>query len=74
FSVVKITAGPKFIPQSIVAIDPRNKYDVNLILLTKKKVTSIPRASDMIDPGDNVFVVGKRRELRAFGDFLQGDE
>ena len=74
FSVVKITVGTKFTPKSIVAIDPRNKFDVNLILLTKKKVTSIPRASDLIEPEDIVFVVGKRRELRAFGNFLQGDE
>ena len=74
FSVVKITVGAKFNAQSIITIDPRNKYDVNLILLTKKKITSIPRASDLIEPGDSVFVVGKRRELRAFGDFLQGDE
>ncbi len=74
FSVVKVTVGAKFDSQSIIQIDPRNKFNVNLILLTKKKVTSIPRAADRIEPGDIVFVVGKRRELREFGDFLQGDQ
>ncbi len=74
FSVVKITVGPKFIAHSIIEIDPRNKFNVNLILLTKNKVTSIPRASDLIEPDDVVFVVGKRKELREFGNFLQGDE
>jgi trk system potassium uptake protein TrkA len=74
FSVVKITVGHKFKSQSIVEIDPRNKYNVNLILLTKKKETKIPHASDLIEAGDIVFVVGKRRELREFGDFLQGEE
>jgi trk system potassium uptake protein TrkA len=74
FSVVKITVGHKFKSQSIVEIDPRNKYNVNLILLTKKKETKIHHASDLIEDGDIVFVVGKRRELREFGDFLQGEE
>jgi len=74
FSVVKITVGQKFKALSIIEIDPRNKYNVNLILLTKKKETKIPHASDLIEAGDIVFVVGKRRELREFGDFLQGDE
>jgi len=74
FSVVKITVGGKFFPKDIITIDPRNKFNVNLILLTKKKVTSIPHASDLIEPTDIVFVVGKRRELRAFGDYLQGEE
>ena len=74
FSVVKITVGQKFKSQSIIEIDPRNKYNVNLILLTKKKDTKIPHASDLIEAGDIVFVVGKRRELREFGDFLQGEE
>jgi len=74
FSVVKITVGAKFIAKDIVTIDPRNKYNVNLILLTKNKVASIPRASDLIEPNDIVFVVGKRRELREFGDYLQGGE
>ncbi|MFA5235263.1 MAG: TrkA family potassium uptake protein [Bacilli bacterium] len=74
FSVVKITVGASFVPQTILAMDPRNKYNVNLILLTKNQATSIPRAADLIEPGDSVFVVGKRRELRAFGNFLQGEE
>lgn len=74
FSVVKITVGLKFKSQSIIEIDPRNKYNVNLILLTKKKETKIPHAADVIESGDIVFVVGKRRELREFGDFLQGEE
>lgn len=73
FSVVKITVGKTFKAATIIELNPRNDYNVNLILLTKNNVTSIPHANDKIEAGDIVFVVGKRRELRTFADVLQGE-
>jgi trk system potassium uptake protein len=71
FSVVKITVGKNFKPISILNLDPRNNYQVNLILVTKNDKTTIPHSDDIIEPNDIVFVVGKRKKLREFGTKLQ---
>jgi len=73
FSIVKITVGNNFIAKSILTIDPRNKFDVNVILLIKGNQTSIAKAHDILNPGDTVYVVGNKKQLKKFGLFLKGE-
>ncbi len=70
FSVVKITVNNAFNPSTIQALNPRNEFGVNLILIKRKSRTFAPKATDYINPGDIVYVVGKRKELETFGSFL----
>lgn len=70
FSVVKITVNNLFNPATIQTLNPRNEFDVNLILIKRKSRTFAPKATDYINPGDIVYVVGKRKELESFGTFL----
>ncbi len=72
FSVVKVSINPEFKSQSISLLNPRNAYGVNLILISRKNKTFAPKASDTIEGGDIIFVVGKTKDIEKFNRALNG--
>lgn len=70
FSVVKVSIRPDFIAKSITELNSRNKFGVNLILISRKNRTFAPKATDEIQGGDIVFVVGKTKDIEKFNRFL----
>lgn len=70
FSVVKVSINPDFIAKSITELNSRNKFGVNLILISRKNNTFAPKATDEIHGGDIVFVVGKTKDIEKFNRFL----
>lgn len=71
FSVIKITVSENFKSKTILELDPRNRYHVNIILITKKGVTSVPLAKDLIEATDTVYLVGDKQKVAAFLEKLE---
>lgn len=70
YSVVKITVTENCIPVTIQALNPRNEFGVNLILMQRGNSTFAPKALDKIQPGDIVFVVGHMPDIEDFGNYI----
>ncbi len=70
YSVVKITVNEKFEPLSLISLDARNQFGVNIILIQRDKKVFAPKANDEIKAGDVINIVGKRREIEDFSNFI----
>ena len=70
YSVVKITVNEKFEPLSLISLDARNQFGVNIILIQRDKKVFAPKANDEIKAGDVINIVGKRREIEDFSSFI----
>jgi Trk K+ transport system NAD-binding subunit len=69
--MVKMTVGPKFFPVQVSQIDARNRFNINIVLLIKNTTTTVPKADDIIQPGDKMIVVGTKKEINAFSAALK---
>jgi len=66
FSVVQISINQNFKSQTIANINPRNLYNINIILISRNSKTFAPKATDSIQPGDIIFIVGKTKDIAKF--------
>ena len=62
--------GPKFEEKSIVELDVRNKFDINIIGITRDNVFYPAKASDTIKAGDVLTVFGKSNKINKFDRFI----
>lgn len=63
--------GEKFEPKSLIELNLRNKYKVNIVgMFDDKGAFYIPSGDDKLAPGKIVVVVGKKNDIKKFDDFL----
>ena len=70
YTMVKISVGEGFEPKSIIDMNVRVLFDINIVGLIKDGKFAIPKANDLIAPGDVLVVVGKRDSYLKFEAFL----
>lgn len=70
YAMVKASVGKNFHPSSLMDLDVRNRFDVNIVGIIKEEMFYIPRGTDILNPGDVVVVVGKSPKIRKFDTFL----
>jgi trk system potassium uptake protein TrkA len=72
FSIVSIEVNQDFTPRSLQEMNTKNLFGVSLVLVKRGNTSFVPSGKDNILPGDNLFVVGTRKEVRAFREALNG--
>lgn len=71
YAIVKTSVGKEFAQKTLIELDIRNRFDVNIVGIIKNDgVFYIPRGTDALNPGDIVVVVGKKPKIRKFDSFL----
>ncbi len=70
YAMVKIAVGKNFVAKSLIELDIRNNFDVNIVGIIKDHEFYIPHGTDKISPNDIVVVVGKKPNIRKFDTFL----
>ena len=70
FSAIKISVSSSFEKQLLSEIDPRNKFDCNIILITRDNKTFAPKGHDLIQANDIIFVVGKSKDIEKLDKYL----
>lgn len=70
-AMVKTSVGPNFKPQTLMELNLRNMFDVNIVGIMKEGKFRIPHASDYLEPGDIVVVVGTKSKLNKLDLFLR---
>jgi trk system potassium uptake protein TrkA len=70
YTMVKISVGEGFEPKSIIDMNVRVLFDVNIVGLIKDGKFAIPKPMDLISPGDVLVVVGTKENYMKFENFL----
>ena len=71
YVMVKISVGQNFNAKSLIELDIRNNFDVNVVDIIREGAGFfIPRGTDKLVPGDVVVVAGKKPNIRRFDTFL----
>lgn len=71
YAIVKISVGDNFQSKSLIELNIRNAFDVNIVGIIKNNGEFfIPRGTDLITPKDIVVAVGTRQKLKKFDGFL----
>ncbi|MFZ9704224.1 MAG: potassium channel family protein [Bacilli bacterium] len=82
FSVSSLTIPKDFKTKKLIDLDWRNKFDINIVLIkkTKGKTTEeelnkiepvIPKAQELVEPLDIIYVIGSNHDLVTFANALK---
>ena len=69
-AMVKISVGDKFNSKSLSDLNVRTAFEVNIVGIIRNEKFFIPKASDLITPGDVLVVVGQKEDYTKFDAFL----
>ena len=73
YGMYKIEVGAKFKAKSLIDLNLRNAFDINIVGIIKDNGEFfIPRGSDLLTPGDTVVVVGVSDKINKFSNFVKG--
>lgn len=70
YAIVQTIVGKTFEKKSLIELDIRNKFDVNIVGIIKNDQFFIPKGTDVLGPDDIVVVVGQKVKIRKFDHFL----
>lgn len=60
----------QFIPQSLIDMKIRNRFDINLLLIERNSSLFLPKGTDEIQPNDILFVFGEKKKVSKFDEFI----
>ncbi len=70
FCIVEVTVPNTMKKVSILDLDSRNRFGVNIILIKREKDSFAPKATDYVKPGDQLFVFGLKNQIQKFTESL----
>ena len=72
YSIISILINPSFVPQTLIELNPRVKFGVNIVLVTRNGRSFVPGGNDALLPDDTCFVIGTAKEIRSFREAING--
>lgn len=72
YSIISILINPSFVPQTLLELNPKMKFGVNVVLIIRNGKSFVPGGNDTILPDDTCFVVGTAKEIRNFREAVNG--
>ena len=72
YSVISLLVNPSFIPETLIDLNPKVKYGVNIVLITRNGKSFVPGGNDTLLPDDTCFVVGTTKDIRNFREAING--
>ena len=72
YSIVSIEVNPKFEPHVLQDMNTKNLFGISIVLIKRNGSSFVPSGKDSVLPRDNLFVVGTRKEVRAFREAVNG--
>ncbi len=65
-----IIKGSKYENKSLIDLDLRNKYGINIVIIKRDDETFIPKGVDHLKQGDIIIVIGRHDKISKFEDTL----
>ena len=72
YSIISILINPSFVPETLIELNPKVKFGVNVVLIIRNGRSFVPGGNDTILPDDTCFVVGTAKEIRSFREAVNG--
>ena len=69
FIVVNVTS--KIVDSTLINLDVRNKFGINVVAIRRKDDVIIPSADDVLGEEDQLLLVGKNEDLEKFNNWLR---
>lgn len=70
YGMYKVSVGQNFASKSLIELDVRNIFDVNIVGIIRDDLFYIPKGTDVLNALDVVVVVGKKNKIKKFDLFL----
>lgn len=70
YVIVQIQVGKNFPAQSLIDLNLRNKFDVNIVGIIHEDKFYIPRGTDYLMPEDIMVLVGTKQKIRKVDTFI----
>lgn len=70
YAIVQISVPASFRKISLLDLDSRNRYDINIVGIIRNERFFIPKGSDMVEPGDILMSVGESKKLKKFDSII----
>lgn len=72
YGIVQVKISTKFVATSLIDLDIRNVFDVNIVGILRNDEFFIPKGTDLIEPSDVILVVGKQEKIVRLQNKLNG--
>ena len=72
YSVVSIVVNSAFVPKTLKELNSNNLFVINIVLVYRNKASFVPGGNDSILPDDTIFVVGTKKQVKAFRESING--
>ena len=69
FIIVEVT--PKIIDSTIINLNVRNKFNINIVAIRRGEDVIIPKPDDLLGESDQLLLVGKNDDLEKFNNWLK---
>lgn len=66
YGISKILVNPKFKTTQLIDLDSRNRFDVNIVGITRDNSFFIPKGTDEIKANDIILVIGRNSKIVKF--------
>jgi len=66
YGVVQVLINDKFESQTLIDLDLRNRFDVNIVGILRNNKFFVPKGTDTIEPNDTVLIVGRDSNIKKF--------
>lgn len=63
YDVYEVKISDDFEPLPIINLDSRTRYKINILLIERNKVLYVPTKDTILEPGDEIFVLGKKQDI-----------
>ncbi|MCF0107685.1 MAG: TrkA family potassium uptake protein [Bacilli bacterium] len=73
YSIVSIAINAGFVPATLIELNPKIKFGVNVVLVNRNGKSFVPGGNDSLLPEDTVFVVGSTKEIKDFRESINGN-
>lgn len=70
YSVVNLLVHNNFKPASLIDLDLRNRFNINITVIKRDKKFFIPKGTDLIMPNDEVLVIGQKNNIEKFDKYI----
>ncbi|MDD4057208.1 MAG: TrkA family potassium uptake protein [Bacilli bacterium] len=73
FNVFEMKIPETFKPISLVDLNSRSKYGINIILISREDQTFTPNSTHTLRPNDDIFIFGKKSDVIKFETFVRNN-
>lgn len=74
FCIIEISVELDVVPLNIQEVNPRNRFDVNLLIIQRGNQTFSPKAVDYIMPNDLIYVFGTQAKISKFEAYINSQK